>query len=327
MAYNSKAKLKTLYVRRILEDETDAEHGLSMRELIDRLAAYEITAERKSVYRDIQILREFGVDIKTYQRNPVEYAIERRDFTLSELMLLVDAVESCKSLTRRQSNALVSNLKTFASDHQRAQLDRRIHVPGRISSKNESVFGHIDVLHEALRLHKKISFMYYKHDLDGTRVPTHNGEPHVVTPVGITYSDGFYYLTAWNDNHEAMIEFRIDRMEHLQVVDEKATRNDEITHHTYDGDEYEVFGRFNGDPVTATLLVDGDNLEIILDRFGSNVQIMKVDDQTAKAVVKVRKSHQFYGWIAGMANAVRIEGPASLKQEYRQYLQDLLDQA
>ena len=113
MAYNSKAKLKTLYVRRILEDETDAEHGLSMRQIIERLADYEITAERKSVYRDIQILRDFGVDIKTYQRNPVEYAIERRDFTLSELMLLVDAVESCKSLTRRQTNALVSNLKTF----------------------------------------------------------------------------------------------------------------------------------------------------------------------------------------------------------------------
>lgn len=327
MAYNSKAKLKTLFVRRILEDETDAEHGLSMRQLIERLADYDISAERKSVYRDIQILREFGVDIKTYQRNPVEYAIERRDFTLSELMLLVDAVESCKSLTRRQTNALVSNLKTFASDHQRAQLDRRIHVPGRISSKNESVFGHIDVLHEALRMHKKISFLYYKYDVDGTRVVTHNGEPHVVTPVGITYSDGFYYLTAWNDNHEKLIEFRIDRMDHLRVTNEKATRNEVITHHTYDGDEYEVFGRFNGELVTATLLVDGDNLEIILDRFGSGAQIIKVDDNTAKALVKVRKSRQFFGWLAGMANVVRIEGPESLRQEYRLYLQDLLDQA
>lgn len=327
MAYNSKAKLKTLFVRRILEDETDAEHGLSMRQLIERLADYDISAERKSVYRDIQILREFGVDIKTYQRNPVEYAIERRDFTLSELMLLVDAVESCKSLTRRQTNALVSNLKTFASDHQRAQLDRRIHVPGRISSKNESVFGHIDVLHEALRMHKKISFLYYKYDVDGTRVVTHNGEPHVVTPVGITYSDGFYYLTAWNDNHEKLIEFRIDRMDHLRVTNEKATRNEVITHHTYDGDECEVFGRFNGEPVTATLLVDGDNLEIILDRFGSGAQIIKVDDNTAKALVKVRKSRQFFGWLAGMANVVRIEGPESLRQEYRLYLQDLLDQA
>lgn len=81
MTYNNKAKLKTFYVRQILEDETDEEHGLSMTQIIDRLAEYGIDAERKSIYRDIDVLREFGVDVKTYQRNPVEYAIETRRST------------------------------------------------------------------------------------------------------------------------------------------------------------------------------------------------------------------------------------------------------
>lgn len=130
MSNNPKAKLKTLYVMRILQDETDAEHGLSLRQIIERLNDYGIQAERKGLYRDIEALREFGFDIQTYQRNPVQYAIASRDFTLSELMLLVDAVESCKFLTKRQSRALTTNLKLLASDHERALLDRPSTSPG-----------------------------------------------------------------------------------------------------------------------------------------------------------------------------------------------------
>ena len=95
----------------MLEEETDADHGLSMAEIIQRLAEEGIAAERKSIYRDLEILREFGLDIKTYQRNPVEYAIEHRDFTLSELMLMVDAVASSKFLTVRQANILLANIQ------------------------------------------------------------------------------------------------------------------------------------------------------------------------------------------------------------------------
>lgn len=325
MSNNPKAKLKTLYVMRILQDETDAEHGLSLRQIIERLNDYGIQAERKGLYRDIEALREFGFDIQTYQRNPVQYAIASRDFTLSELMLLVDAVESCKFLTKRQSRALTTNLKLLASDHERALLDRRIHVPGRITSKRDSVFQDIDTLHDAMRLQKKVEFKYYKYALDGTRYATHDGRKHVVTPVGIAYADGYYYLTAWNDDHENMTEFRIDRMDNVGVSDERATKNDEITHHTFEGDGHELFGRFGGDPVTATLLVNADKVEIIMDRFGDSAEMYKADDETAKAVVKVHKSEQFFGWLAGLGGTVRLHAPKSLKKEYREYLLKMAD--
>lgn len=326
MANNPKAKLKILYVMRILQEETDADHGLSLRQIIDRLGDYDIQAERKGLYRDIQILREFGLDIQTYQRETIEYALAKRDFTLSQLMLLVDAVESCRSLTSRQSRALITNLKLLASDHERALLDRRIHVQGRIASKRDSVFEDIDILHDAMRKHVKVEFMYYKYGLDGKRYATHNGKKHVVTPVGVSYAEGFYYLTAYNDSHASLTEFRIDRMEKLSVSTEKATVNDEITHHTYEGDEHEFFGRFGGDPVTATLLVDGDKVEIIMDRFGDGAEWYPHDSKTAKAIVKVHKSEQFFGWIAGLGGTIRIDSPHSLKQEYRDYLLKLADQ-
>lgn len=326
MPNSTRSRLKTLYVRQILEEETDEEHGLTLKQIIARLADYGIPAERKSIYSDLQTLKDFGVDIQTYQRNPIEYAVVSRDFSLSELMLLVDAVESCKSLTKRQSNALVTNLKLLASDSQRALLERRIHVPGRILSKNDSVFGNIDLLHDAIRQHKQVEFKYYRYGVDGKRYATHEEKPHEVTPVAITYEDEYYYLTAWNDKYENMIEFRVDRMDGLRLSDKKATSNEEITHYVFDGDEYKCFGRFRGDPLTVTLLVSADKIEIIIDQFGDTAQIYKLDDETAKAVVKVHKSEQFFGWIAGLGGKVKIDKPTSLLNEYRDYLKSLIEE-
>lgn len=327
MTANSKAKLKILYLRRILEEETDAEHGLTMAQIIERLAEYGIEAERKGVYRDIAALREFGLDVKKYERNPVEYAVDRRDFSLPQLMLMVDAVESSKFLTRRQAAMLVGNIKSLASSAQQKLLDRRIHVVGRVRSKNDSVFGFIDVIHEAMRARRKVSFTYYRYGVDGQRHATRGGKPHVVTPVGIVYDEGFYYLTAWIDRFEDFTDFRIDRMGKLRVVDERAAVNDEITHHAFDETAHEYFGRFGGEEVTVTLAVRGDKVEIVLDRFGEHAEIAQADDDEARAVVKVRKSQQFFGWVAGLGGAVRIEGPDKLVAEYRAYLEELLRDA
>lgn len=87
MAVN-RQKLKLLYLMRMLEEETDAEQGLTMAQILERLEAQGITAERKGIYRDIEALREFGLDVRTYQRAPVEYAVEHRAFAFAELQLL-----------------------------------------------------------------------------------------------------------------------------------------------------------------------------------------------------------------------------------------------
>ena len=115
MAIN-RQKLKLLYLMRMLEEETDAERGLTMAQIIGKLEALGISAERKSIYRDIEALREFGVDVRTYQRAPVEYAVEHRAFAFAELQLLVDAVQSSRFLTQRKSDALVEGVKDGTVD-------------------------------------------------------------------------------------------------------------------------------------------------------------------------------------------------------------------
>ena len=324
MAANNKSKLKLLLLQRMLEEETDAEHGLSMTAIIERLAEEGISAERKSIYRDLEILREFGLDIKTYQRNPVEYALDHRDFTLSELMLMVDAVASSKFLTVRQANVLLANIKSLASSAQQEKLDRSIHVEGRIRSKTECVFGEVDTIHEAIRLHKKIEFYYTHLGIDGKRHPAHEGKPYLLTPVGVSYEEGFYYVTCWNDTHESFNEFRIDRIEKLCISDEKATRNESIAQYRFKRNGYEFFGRFDGVRVNAILSVKADKIEIITDRFGKHAEWIECDDEV-NVKVPVRVSPQFFGWIAGLGGIVRIIGPQKLRGEYKAYLQSLLD--
>lgn len=326
MAYNSKAKIKVLYLLKILQEQTDAEHGLTMAQILEELAKYGIRAERKSIYDDIKALREFDIDVQTYQRNPVQYAIERRDFTLGELMLMVDAIQSCRAITDKQARMLVTNVKQLATNREQALLDRRIHVAGRVKSKSESVLSVVDAIHEAIRLRCKLEFSYRRIGVDGKPYETREGKKHLVTPVGVSYEDGFYYLTAWNESHEDLSEYRLDRMARVEVLpDDPATRNDEIACHRYEDGEYETFGRFDGDEVTATLEVRAGKAEIVLDRFGAAAQFSAVDDELARAHVKVCVSEQFFGWVAGMGKTVRIVAPRSLVEEYRSYLRYLLD--
>lgn len=325
MTANSKAKLKMLYIRRMLEEETDAEHGLTMRQIIERLSDLGIEAERKSVYRDLELLREFGLDIRTYQRNPVEYALERRDFKLPELMLMVDAVESSRFLTRRQANMLVGNIKSLASANEQALLDRRINVAGRIRSKNEGVFETIDVIHQALRERKKLSFLYFRLGVNGKRYLTHDGKPYVLTPIGITYAEGFYYLTAWNDNHRSFNEYRVDRMFQVKVTDERRTRIEQVAPSEFDDSEYECFGRMRGEKATVTLMVKPEKAEIIWDRFGSAAEMSPCGKEWARAVVRVHVSEQFFGWVAGLGGTVKIVAPPAVANQYKDYLSSLIE--
>ena len=319
MAVN-RQKLKLLYLMRMLEEETDAEQGLTMSQILERLEAQGITAERKGIYRDIEALREFGLDVRTYQRAPVEYALERRDFAFHELLLLVDAVQSSRFLTQRKSDALVEAVKRLASARQRALLDKRLHVEGRIKMQNESVFHSVDRIQEAIAQKRQISFVYFKYDAAKEKVLQHGGERYVETPVQLVYAEGYYYLVVFNEKHDGFATYRVDRMDRIKVTDAPAVKNERIA--TFDAQELEgrAFGMYSGEPVAATLLVSGEAMGAIIDRFGKDVESLPAGEGWARVYATVMKSPVLFGWLAQFGDRVHIEKPASLAAEYRDYL-------
>lgn len=320
----NRQKLKLLYLMQMLEEETDSEQGLTMTQMLERLEELGISAERKSIYRDIEALREFGVDVRTYQRSPVEYALENRDFALSELLLLVDAVQSSRFLTQRKSDALVRSIRQLASVRQRALLDKRVHVEGRIKMQNESVFYNVDRIQEALAARRKLSFYYFKYDAAKSKVRQHGGERYVETPVQLVYADDYYYMVAFNEKHDGFANYRVDRMDRIEVTGEPAVRNERIA--TYDAGEQEsrLFGMYGGDPVPVTFLVREEAMGAVIDRFGRDVQSTPTGDGAARVSTMVVKSPAFFGWLAQFGDRVRVEKPSWLAAEYRSYLADIV---
>ncbi|MBR5259332.1 MAG: WYL domain-containing protein [Eggerthellaceae bacterium] len=318
-------KMRLLYLLRMMHEETDADHGLSMPQIIERLAAEGIPAERKAIYRDIDVLREFGIEIKKHHRKTVEYALAQRTFSLPELLLLVDAVQNSRFLTQSKSDALVKTLKKMASKHEAKSLSKRVHVEGRIKTQNESVYLNVDCIHQAMREKRKISFWYFKHDLKKSRKMQRDGKRYIETPVHLVYADGNYYLVTYNDKYADFTTYRVDRMLEIELCEEPATRNSQIAN--FNAEEFQkcAFGMFRGDMTPMTLLVDESAMSSVIDRFGKDVRLGTPEGNRARVHVSVMESPILFGWLSQFGNAVAIEKPKHLADAYAEHLRSILD--
>ena len=325
MTDKSSQKLKLLYVLQMLEQETDENTGLTMNDILQRLEEKGISAERKSIYRDMEVLRDFGLQIELIPHRPVEYTLSRQGFTLSELNLLLDSVQSNRFLDDRTSEELEAKIRNMANVKDRERLQERIHAIGRIKSQNESVFHNIDVIHEAMKQRLKVQFSYFKRDNELKPAQMYDGKIYVHTPVRVVFVNGFYYLVTWNDSFEDFNQYRIDRMRLVMVSEEPATRNEQIANYEFEDFSWYSFGMFDGESVRAKLRVNAGLMDAVYDRFGDNMEVKPLKDGTAEVMVSIRMSQMFYGWIAGLNGGITILGPKKLVAGYREHLQNLLD--
>ena len=162
MANNFNQKIRLLRVYRILCEETDEKHPMNARQIIEQLEEDGISAERKSIYSDIDNLIEAGVDIVKATDQRAGYFIGSNVFELSELKLLVDAVSASKFITEKRSKELVNKLGTLTSAYGKKQLTRNVHLSNRAKSENESAFYITDLIYPAIMENRKISFIYWQ---------------------------------------------------------------------------------------------------------------------------------------------------------------------
>lgn len=334
-----KRRLRLLLVLDMLENETDAEHGLAMDDILQRLAEASVelglsegdpcSFGKKAVYGDLAALREFGLAIEKVQRgrDVVEYRLAERDFELSELQLIADAVQSSRFLSDKKADELVRGLKRLAPSFQRNLLDRRVAVAGRVERQGESQIEALDRIHEALAGACKLRFDYFKYDTSGHRVPRNDGKPYVQTPVSLLYNDDFYYLRTFDEQADDFKTFRVDRMGRLEVLyGEPAQRNERIATYQAKGIASRAFGMRDDEQVSVTFWVHADAMNGVIDRFGigKDVRVKRIDEHAAHVTVKVSKSWSLFGWIVQFGDQVRIEKPASLAKEYRELLEKII---
>ena len=337
MAEVVQSKLKLLYLKDIFEKETDEEHGLSVVDIVGKLAELGINVERKTVYRDNESLRAYGLDIvKDCDHRPDVYKLVDRNFSNEELFLMADAVQSSRFLAKKWSDDLVRKIAKLGSAHMSDGLKKRIDVNRRSHTENKQVLLSLDELQRAMNDGRKVEYTYFKYDVNGKRAARNNGEKYLRTPVHLMYMDDEYYLIAYDDDavnadgeKGDFRTYRVDRMEGVQeVADEPATKNDKIKKFDPGKFQERVFGMYGDETFEATLLCKENAVNIVIDRFGKSVlqRAVPTNDGRMKVKVKVMAAPTFYGWLAIMGNDVLLDGPEELVAGYKRHLNSILDQ-
>ena len=324
MAKSPGQKLKLLYLIKMLEENTDEQHVLSTAEIIERLAANDIHSERKSVYDDIEKLREFGYDIiSVSSRQGGGYYLASREFELPELKLLVDAVQSSRFITTKKSRELIKKLELKAGRYDAGKLQRQVYVAGRIKTENESIYYSIDMIHRAIQENQQIRFTYMDWNLKKQLVPRVNGDKKV-SPWALVWQDENYYLTAFDSEDKIIKHYRVDKMGKVELLDENREGVEQFSAIDLTSYTNQTFGMYGGKEETVTLQLPNRLIGVILDRFGKEADIRPIGDDTFRIRVKVAISGQFYGWLTGIGRDVTIVSPASVKESYRDWLRGIL---
>ena len=329
MPKGTKQKLKLVYIIKYLLENTDENHKVTMSDILKYLESYDITAERKGIYNDIEAVRELGIEVigEKIGKNFYYYVVDR-DFEMAELKLLVDAIQSSKFITEKKSAELIKKLGSLVSVHEAKQLQRQVYVSGRAKTLNESIFYNIDAIHTAIATNKKISFQYFQWNIKKEMELRRNGVFYEVSPWALLWEDENYYLVGFDSMNQEIRHYRVDKM--LKISELDLARDGKEYFEKLNVADYtkKNFGMFAGEEQMVKLEVHNRLIGVMIDRFGTDVMIIPADKEHFRVNVRVSVSNQFLGWIFGLGSDVRILGPdevvnkmkAELKKTMEQYL-------
>ncbi len=306
-------KLKMLYLVKIFSEETDDLHALTMPEIIDKLAACGVNADRKTLYLDFEELRDFGFDLIAEKagRN-CYYHLGSRDFELPELKLLVDSVQSAKFMTDKKSNELIRKLESLVSKYEAKQLQRQVIISGRVKTMNESIYYNVDKIHEAIGTGRQIRFKYFQWNTKKEMELRKDGKWYQISPWALMWDDENYYLVAYDAEDEIIKHYRVDKMLRISVVDEKRLGQEHFKQFSMPKYTKSLFGMNSGDETTVTLVAANHMVGILIDRFGKDIDIIPLDESRFRTHVNVAVSSPFLGWIMSLGGDIQIVGPANV---------------
>ena len=324
MAKSSNQKTKLLRLCQFLLTQTDEDHPATVSQIIQELARYDIRAERKSIYDDLESLRQFGLDVQCRKGKAPGWFVGERE--LPEVKLLMDAVQSSRFITQRKSDTLLRKLERLTSVHQAGQLQRQVYVSGRIKVMNESIYYNVDKLHTAIAGQKAITFKYFDYDIARKKVFRQEGKRYMVSPYGLIWNSENYYLVAFDHAHRELRHYRVDKM--TEIVVTNLDREGREQHRDFQLAEYgqKHFGMYGGQELKVTLRGRRDKASLVWDRFGQDIILVPDGEDYFTVTLPVVISPQFFGWLLGLNGSITLAGPKEAVSAYRQRLAAALEE-
>lgn len=324
MSKSSFQRGKILYLLELLKRESDEDHPLSMKQILASLEQSGIVAERKSIYSDIEVLRQMGYDIECRRGKGGGYCLLGGEFELPELKLLVDAVQASKFITEKKSLELIRKLEKLTNRYCAGELRREIVVNGRIKAMNESIYYNVDEIHRAMQKDQDLKFHYTRWNVKKELEFRKNGVWYVVSPWTLVWTDENYYMIGYDQAEETIKYYRVDKMRDIAQVTHKRKGREQFEKMDMSQFAKQTFGMFGGEQRRLTLQCENRMAGVIFDRFGTDIPMYQENDECFLCHVNVNVSPQFFGWLTGVGGGIQIIDPTEIKEEYQKYLVQIL---
>ena len=326
MPKGSKQKLKLYYLSRIMLEKTDDDHSLTMPEIQKCLEAYGVTADRKSIYDDMDALQVLGIDVNgSKEGRSYVYKVNKKQFDIAELKLLVDAIQSSKFITEKKSNELIKKITGFASDFEAEQLKRQVVVQGRIKTMNESIYYIVDDIHYAISHNRKIRFEYYKWNLR-KEMEKRKDKVYEVSPWALMWDDENYYLVAYDPEENIIKHYRVDKMRNIDVSRDRREGRDLFNKLDIASYTRKNFNMVGGEETDVKLEFDNNLVGVMIDRFGKDIPIRPSKKEGwSVTTISVALSDQFFGWVFSFGKSVKIAGPEEVIDIFKKEIASLSD--
>ena len=318
MPRKEKQKLKLMAVLDILRRQTDEKHPVGVPEILQLLQERNISAERKSIYDDVDTLREMGYDVQLRRGRRGGYYLAEGEFQLAELKLLVDAVQASRVVSGTTSRRLIHKLEKLCSNYEGSQLQRQVYVEGRPKTDSKSLLYSIDALHEAINNGKMVEFLYRKAD-------SREKEKRTVSPWQLAWENGCYYLIAFADE-KGIRHYRVDKMSGVRVLDAPRRGQEQFADLDLPAYLRKHFGMYGGPEHRVTLRCTADLEGAMRERFGATPMFLPEENGCFHFDVPICVSDQFYGWVCGFGGKIEVVAPPEVRQGLREMTARLAEQ-
>lgn len=324
MAQENCQKIKLLKLYELLQQETDEEHPMTTMTIVHRLGEAGISCDRRTLSKDMAILNEYGYEFMWRKVSKEKgYYVEDRSFSVPELKILIDAVQAASFVTEKKTAELIDKIAALGGSHRADILKDNMVCFNTRKHSNEAIYYNVNYLEDAIQQQKKVIYRYFDLNEYGEKVYRKDGHHYVAEPVALVFNEDNYYLVAYSAKHDGTANYRVDRMDAVEVLDEPISEKvlqlrDSISSYTE-----QAFKMYGGQPMDITIQFNNKLIGVVYDKFGEGTRMVRLTEDSCVATVKVQVSPTFWGWIFQFGGQMRITSPESMIAEYKQHVAKL----
>ena len=314
MPKRSNQKLKLLYIYKILLEQTDAQNGLTLSQLSAELAKYDITAERKTLYDDIESLKLFGVDIAIKRDRHVRYYVATRELPIESLKLMADSVNSSTILSSKEKEQLFRRLVRLGGKSSASLLrTRENELDGRERESREGIAA----VCRAVTENKKIRCRSFLYNRQKQRILQDGGATLTLSPWYVELSPIPRFI-AYDHASKKMRMLYADRLLDAELLTTSREGESEYAELCSSGELDTMLGHARRTMIR--LRCANSASDALIRKFGLDVTVIGNGEDSFEASVRTSPDSELYAWIFSMAGQVEILSPDSVAAEYQKIL-------